>query len=70
MSQLAVQEIIGRAATDAEFRALLFSDPDAALKNYELTADERDALSRLDQAELEAFAGTLDERITKGKWLD
>jgi hypothetical protein len=40
-----VSDIIRRAATDATFRNLLLSDPNAALKGYTLNPQERAALS-------------------------
>ena len=68
MSQDAVSQIIGRAVTDDEFRALLFANPDQALKGYELTDDEIAALSDLKQEDLEDFSTKLDSRITKRAW--
>lgn len=68
MTQGAVSKVIGRAVTDAEFRALLFSDPDQALKDYDLTDDEVDALKNLKQEDLEDFSTKLDSRITKRAW--
>jgi hypothetical protein len=35
-----LEEIIGRAVTEPEYRELLFSEPDKALKGYELTEEE------------------------------
>ena len=68
MTEEIVSQIIGRAVTDAEFRNLLFSDPDKALKGYDLSADEIDALSTLKQEDLEDFSTKLDARITKRWW--
>ena len=67
MSQQAVQNLIGRAVMDAEFRKLLFSNPDKAFEGYDLTEDEKTVLRGLDQDEVASFAGKLDERITKVK---
>ncbi len=54
----AVSEIIQRAVSDAAFRNLLYTDPGAALAGYNLTADERAALSdRTTVAELIRRAG-------------
>ncbi|HEY3218554.1 MAG TPA: Os1348 family NHLP clan protein [Candidatus Limnocylindria bacterium] len=41
MSQQARDQVVERAMTDASFRALLASDPAAALVDYDLTAEER-----------------------------
>ncbi len=68
MSQEAVHQVIGRAVVDAQFRKFLFDNPTAALAQYDLSTEERGALSALDQGQLEAFAGQLDERITKSRW--
>jgi hypothetical protein len=67
MSQQAVQNLIGRAVMDAEFRNLLFSDPDKAFEGYDLTEEEKNVLRNLDAEEVASFAGKLDERITKVK---
>lgn len=66
MSLEAVQMVIGRAATDPEFRELLIEDAAAACQGYDLAEDELAALEALDGESLEAFAGTLPDRITKG----
>lgn len=66
MSQEAVQMIIGRAATDAEFCEALIKNAAKACKDYDLTPDELGALEALDAKSLKAFAGTLDKRIQKG----
>jgi hypothetical protein len=68
VSQDAVSQIIGRAAVDAKFRELLFSNPAPALQGYDLTDDERDALNNLKQEDLEDFSTKLDSRITKRAW--
>jgi hypothetical protein len=65
MSQQAVEQIIGRAVTDVAFRQALIDNAAEACQGYDLTADELAALEALDQQSLVAFAGTLDERITK-----
>jgi hypothetical protein len=65
MTQAAVQAVIGRAVTDAGFREALFADPAQALAGYDLSAEEMAALEALDAEQVAAFAGTLDERISK-----
>jgi hypothetical protein len=69
MTQEAVQAVIGRAVMDAAFRQALFADPAQALAGYDLSADERAALQTLDAEQVAAFAGALDQRISKGKVL-
>ncbi|MFV9504167.1 MAG: Franean1_4349 family RiPP [Oscillochloridaceae bacterium umkhey_bin13] len=65
MSQEVVQQVIGRAITDAEFRQRLIDDARAACVGYDLTEEELTALDALDQESLQAFAGTLDARLSK-----
>ncbi|MFQ3662590.1 MAG: Franean1_4349 family RiPP [Chloroflexaceae bacterium] len=65
MSLEAVQQVIGRAVTDAEFRQQLIENARAACAGYDLSEDELDALEALDQTSLQAFAGTLDPRLSK-----
>ena len=65
MSQEVVQQIIGRAVTDAEFRQRLIDDARAACAGYELSDDELNALEALDQESMKAFAGSLDARLSK-----
>jgi len=65
MSQEAVERVLGRAMTDAEFRQKLIDDARAACVGYDLTEEELDALDALDADSMKAFAGTLDARISK-----
>lgn len=65
MSQEVVQQIIGRAVTDAEFRQQLIDNARAACAGYDLSTEELDALEALDSESLKSFAGTLDTRLSK-----
>ena len=65
MSQSEIERVIGRAVTDSAFRQALIDDARAACQGYDLTEDELDALEKLDANSLMAFAGTLDQRISK-----
>lgn len=65
MSQEAVQKVIGRAITDAEFRQQLIDNARTACVGYDLTEDEINALEALDHDSLQAFAGKLDARLSK-----
>ncbi len=69
MSTEVVQQIIGRAATDARFREELFTDTDFALSPFGLTKEDFDMLARLDPNDLSEFAKLLNERITESKWI-
>jgi hypothetical protein len=64
MSQEAVQQVIGKAVMDAEFLALLTSDPEAALKDFDLTEDERTQLLHLNIEQMKTER-KVDQRVTK-----
>jgi hypothetical protein len=65
MSVESLQEIIGRAVMEPEYRELLFSEPDRALEGYELTEEEASALKRLHPEKFDAVASELEERISR-----
>jgi len=60
MSQEARDAIVDRAMSDAAFRALLLSDPAAALAEYDLTPEER-AMFQSSGAKAER----LEDRVSK-----
>lgn len=60
MTQQARDAIVERAMSDAVFRALLASDPAAALAGYDLTPDER-AMFQTGSARAER----LEDRMSK-----
>ena len=63
MSQEVLSQIIERASTDAEFRAQLEQDPRGTLSLYDLTEEERAALTSGDGAALQSLG--VDARISK-----
>ena len=70
MSQRSVEQVIGRLATDEEFRRRFAGSREAALAQaiaagLELTPVEQRALLALDIFACERFAGRLDPRIQK-----
>jgi hypothetical protein len=65
MSLESLQEIIGRAVTEPEYRELLFSEPDKAVEGYELTEEEAASLKKLQRDKFDAIAGELEERISR-----
>ncbi len=66
MSMQAVTEILERALSDAAFREQLKINFDAAVKGYDLTADEIAALKKGDESTLRAMG--VDERLSKPMW--
>jgi hypothetical protein len=65
MSGEHVQLIIGRAVMEPAYRALLFSDPGAALAGYQLTHEERMALAGLVPERFDALASELEARLSR-----
>jgi len=70
MSQRSVEQVIGRLATDEEFRRRFESSPEAVLdeviaRGLLLTPVERRALLDLDFSACRRFARRLDPRIQK-----
>lgn len=63
MSAKDLTRVIERASTDGEFLNQLNANPDAALKEYSLSVDERAALISGDSDRLEALG--VDARISK-----
>lgn len=62
----ALEQVVDRAAKDATYRQLLLSNPDAALKEYAVTDEEREMLAHLTDTTFDDFAGSLGDRTTKG----
>ena len=70
MSQRSVEQVIGKLATDEDFRQRFERSRETALREaaangLELTPVERGALLDLDVDAAERFAGCLDPRIQK-----
>ena len=59
----ALNQVIERASTDEAFRARLQSEPTGALAGYELTPEERAALSSGEHEALQALG--VDARVSK-----
>ena len=59
----AVLAVLDRAAQDNAFLARLAENPAEALKDYELTAEEKAALMSGDIRKIESWLGKLDERL-------
>lgn len=70
MSQTNVERIVGRLATDEDFRRDFHANPervvrDLADRGLELTRAEIDALVTLDPSTFDRFADALDPRLQK-----
>ncbi len=65
MSLEAVQAVLERTVMDPAFRSQLFSHPDEALAEYELTHDENGALRELCVDAGQSESAALDRRETK-----
>ncbi|MEK7284910.1 MAG: Os1348 family NHLP clan protein [Chloroflexota bacterium] len=63
MSKSTVNQVVQRAISDAAFRRQLQSDPHKALKGFDLSADERSAITAGDPARLTALG--VDQRMSK-----
>ena len=63
----AVLAVLDRAAEDNAFLARLANNPAEALKEYDLTDEEKTALIAGDIRKIESWTGKLDNRLKK--WL-
>jgi len=71
MSQVAVERVLGRLVTDAEFRAEFFVEPAGVCREHglELTPVELAALSQVDEQALTTLATRLDPKIVRAMTL-
>ncbi|MEW5985240.1 MAG: Franean1_4349 family RiPP [Chloroflexota bacterium] len=62
-----IQNIIGEAITNEEFRSRLIEDPAAAVREYgyELSEDQVNQLVNLDKEEIEGLLSDVEERLSK-----
>jgi hypothetical protein len=67
MSQRAVENLLGRLLTDAEFRHRFFREPAASCRQetVDVTSREIEAVLVVDGVEFERFAKQLDPRIVR-----
>ncbi len=68
MSREALTKVVQRSISDAAFRSQLATDAPGALRGYDLTVDEIDAMRSRDSARLVAFG--IDVRMSKVFTLD
>lgn len=66
MSREVVLSVLNRAAEDVEFFGQLVENPDAALRDYDLSWEEKAALTTGDVRWIESYIGRkLDERLMR-----
>ncbi len=67
MSQMAVEQTLGRLLTDAAFRRQFFEDPCRAsfLSGLKLSPEELEALGRIPRTALAVLGRRLDDRICR-----
>ena len=70
MSRETLEKIIGRAATDAQFRQRIIEDPEAAFKEYDLNEEQILAIKAIPADALEKFASQLVKSIGKDQSKD
>ena len=58
-------EVIKRAIQDDRFRELLFSNKEAALRDYKLTREEHESLMKLDRRTFEKTMEQIDSDLYK-----
>lgn len=66
MSAQSVESILSRAMSDAAYGDLLFADPDRALADFELTAEETAKLKSLSRTEFNMLMSSPEERKSFG----
>jgi hypothetical protein len=71
MSQRAVERVLGRLVTDADFRTEFFGEPMSVCRDYglELTPVEFAALLQIDERALRTLAIHLDPKIVRAMTL-
>jgi hypothetical protein len=65
MSQEQLIEVVGRAVVDAEFRASLVSEPESAVKEYDLTEEELASLKNIKPEVFGSIGSELEERVSR-----
>jgi hypothetical protein len=60
-----LQQIVGRAVLDPNFREELFTNPDSAIKPYNLSKDEIQFLKNFNRVKLDDLAKDVEGVISK-----
>lgn len=69
MSREALTTIVSRALTDTDYRSQLLKDPDAALKEYELSEAEEKMLRNLNADAFDELTMDLESRQSKSGFM-
>ncbi|MBC8496874.1 MAG: hypothetical protein H8D37_04360, partial [Chloroflexi bacterium] len=64
-SERSVVEIIGKAISDEEYRATLFSDARAAIAGYDVTDEDQTALGEMTADSFDFFAAEVEARFNQ-----
>ena len=67
MSAKKLEQIIARAVEDEKFRELLLTSPEQALRDYDLSIEERALLKTLVAENFDATAKDLERRISRNR---
>jgi hypothetical protein len=70
MSQVAVEQVVGKMLLDIEFRKLMSSNMSQALAGYDLTEGEVEGLKNIDLVDFHQAVTGLDDRVSKGTTLN
>ncbi len=62
-----LEKIVAKAVEDAEFRHLLFSNPDQAIEGYALTEQEILILKSMAREKFDAGASELEKRVSRNR---
>ena len=69
MSREALTTIVSRAITDSDYRVQLLNNPDAALKDYDLSEQEEKMIRNLNSDTFDAMTLDLEARQSKSGFL-
>jgi hypothetical protein len=61
----AVQRIVGRAVTDADFREALKTNPESVFANRDVTPDEQAALKNMNWDSIGSIGTELEQRVSR-----
>ena len=65
MSLESVKQVVSRTVLEKEYRELLFSNPEKALADYDLSKAEFASLAAMEREKFDATSNELEERISR-----